>query len=146
MIASAKREQRILQQFGARPAEATRRAADDLLGTENWLKAMLGEYKALQEPALMGKRSDEEALLRKSFRSAAGEIDPWTRIEAATRNEARVLKESWAIGYGYVRRAAGVTPDYLKSGRYELEVAGDRVPARLELAPLYDPAMTRVKA
>jgi sarcosine dehydrogenase len=50
-----------------------------------------------------------------------------------------------AIGYGYVRRAAGVTPDYLKNGRYELEVAGDRVPARLELAPLYDPAMTRVK-
>src|SRR2546426_2467654 len=77
-----------------------RRAADELLGTENWLKAMLGEYKALQEPALMGKRSDEEALLRKSFRGT-GEIDPWTRIEAATRNEARVLKESWAVGYGY---------------------------------------------
>ena len=53
MIAGAKREQRILQQFGAQSAEATRRAADELLGTENWLKAMLGEYKALQEPALM---------------------------------------------------------------------------------------------
>src|SRR3989442_2300203 len=101
MIASAKREQRVLQQFGARSAEATRRAADELLGTENWLKAMLGEYKALQEPALMGKRSDEEALLRKSFLVAAGEVDPWTRIEAATHDEARVLKESWAVGYGY---------------------------------------------
>jgi hypothetical protein len=101
MIASAKREQRVLQQFGARSAEATRRAADRLLGTENWLKAMLGEHRALHEPVLMGKRSDEEALLRKSFRGAAGEVDPWTRIEAATRNEARVLKESWAVGYGY---------------------------------------------
>ena len=101
MIAGAKREQRILQQFGAQSAEATRRAADELLGTENWLKAMLGEYKALQEPALMRKRSDEEALLRKSFRGAAGEVDPWKRIEAATHDEARVLKESWAVGYGY---------------------------------------------
>ncbi|HEX9275920.1 MAG TPA: S46 family peptidase [Casimicrobiaceae bacterium] len=101
MIASAKREQRVLQQFGARSAEATRRAADELLSTENWLKAMLGEHKALHEPALMGKRSDEEALLRKSFRGAASEVDPWIRIDAATRNEARVLKESWAVGYGY---------------------------------------------
>ena len=101
MIAGAKREQRILQQFGAQSAEATRRAADELLGTENWLKAMLGEYKALQEPALMRKRSDEEALLRKSFRGAAGEVDPWKRIEAVTHDEARVLKESWAVGYGY---------------------------------------------
>ena len=101
MIAGAKREQRILQQFGAQSAEATRRAADELLGTENWLKAMLGEYKALQEPALMRKRSDEEALLRKSFRGAAGEVDPWKRIEAATHDQARVLKESWAVGYGY---------------------------------------------
>ena len=50
-----------------------------------------------------------------------------------------------AIGYGYVRRAEGVTTDYLKSGRYELEVAGERVAARLALAPLYDPAMARVK-
>ena len=101
MIASARREQRVLQQFGARSAEATRRAADDLLGAENWLKAMLGEHKALQDPALMAKRSDDEALLRKSFRGAAGEVDPWARIEAATQNEARVLKESSAIGYGY---------------------------------------------
>ena len=42
-----------------------------------------------------------EALLRKSFRGAAGDVDPWTRIEAATDDEARVLKESWAVGYGY---------------------------------------------
>jgi 4-methylaminobutanoate oxidase (formaldehyde-forming) len=51
-----------------------------------------------------------------------------------------------AIGYGYVRRPEGITPEYLRGGRYELEVAGDRVPARLELAPLYDAAMARVKA
>ncbi len=50
------------------------------------------------------------------------------------------------IGYGYVRNVEGVTIDYLRSGSYELEVASDRVPARLHLEPLYDPRMERVKS
>ncbi|HKC17591.1 MAG TPA: FAD-dependent oxidoreductase [Steroidobacteraceae bacterium] len=51
-----------------------------------------------------------------------------------------------AIGYGYVRRAAGVDREYLLSGQYELEVATVRVPCQLHLGPLYDPAMARIKA
>lgn len=51
-----------------------------------------------------------------------------------------------SIGYGYVRNGGGVTTDYLRAGRYELEVANERVPARLHLAPLYDPDMKRIKA
>jgi len=50
------------------------------------------------------------------------------------------------IGIGYVRNAAGVGEDYLKSGRYELVVANERVAAELHLAPLYDPENTKVKA
>ena len=50
------------------------------------------------------------------------------------------------IGYGYVRNAEGVTTDYLTSGSYELEIANERVPAKLHLAPLYDPKMERIKA
>ncbi len=49
------------------------------------------------------------------------------------------------IGYGYVRRAEGVTREYLLAGRYELEVATERVPCELHLAPLYDPQMARIK-
>jgi 4-methylaminobutanoate oxidase (formaldehyde-forming) len=49
------------------------------------------------------------------------------------------------IGYGYVR-APGVTADWLRAGRYELEVAGDRHAAELHLAPLHDPAGSRVRA
>ncbi len=51
-----------------------------------------------------------------------------------------------SIGYGYLRNAAGVSTDWLVSGRYELEVASERVPAQIHLAPLYDPAMARIKA
>jgi 4-methylaminobutanoate oxidase (formaldehyde-forming) len=50
------------------------------------------------------------------------------------------------IGYGYVRNAEGVSTEYLTSGAYELEIATERVPAKLHLAPLYDPRMERVKA
>ena len=55
------------------------------------------------------------------------------------------------IGYGYLRRAAGIDDagiddDWLADGTYELEVATRRVPATLSLGPLYDPAMARIKA
>jgi 4-methylaminobutanoate oxidase (formaldehyde-forming) len=50
------------------------------------------------------------------------------------------------IGYGYVRNAEGVPTDWLTSGKYELEVATERVPAEIHLAPLYDPKMERVKS
>jgi 4-methylaminobutanoate oxidase (formaldehyde-forming) len=49
------------------------------------------------------------------------------------------------IGYGYVRNPDGVPTDWLMSGRYELEVATERVPAQIHLAPLYDPKMERIK-
>ncbi len=50
------------------------------------------------------------------------------------------------LGYGYVRRQAGVDRDWLLAGRYELEVAGERVPARIFLEPPYDPGNRRVRA
>ncbi len=49
------------------------------------------------------------------------------------------------IGYGYVRRAQGLTQEYLLAGHYELEVATERVPCSMHLRPLYDPTMTRIK-
>ena len=49
------------------------------------------------------------------------------------------------IGYGYVRNGAGVTDDYVLSGRYELVVAKDVVKAQVYLAPLYDPANARIR-
>jgi len=50
------------------------------------------------------------------------------------------------IGYGYVRRAAGVDRDFVLSGRYELEVAGERVAADVHLDPLYDPEGLRIRS
>ena len=49
------------------------------------------------------------------------------------------------IGFGYVRRAEGVDEAWLGSGNYELEVASERVVAKLHLAPLYDSTSKRVR-
>lgn len=49
------------------------------------------------------------------------------------------------IGIGYVRNPEGVTEDFVLSGTYELDVAMTRVPCRVSLKPLHDPANERVK-
>ena len=49
------------------------------------------------------------------------------------------------IGYGYVRNADGVDDDFLGSGDYELVVAMEKTPAKIHLAPMYDPAGEKVK-
>ena len=50
-----------------------------------------------------------------------------------------------SIGYGYVRDPAGVDRDFVLAGRYELDVAGERVPAEVFLDPPYDPRGVRVR-
>ena len=49
------------------------------------------------------------------------------------------------IGYGYVRNPEGVDSEYFISGTYELEVATVRHSCKLQLGPLYDPKMERVR-
>jgi sarcosine dehydrogenase len=43
-----------------------------------------------------------------------------------------------SIGLGYVRNAQGVDFAYVLDGAYELEIAGERVPAEVFLEPPYD--------
>ncbi|WP_232209651.1 aminomethyltransferase family protein [Rhodobacter ferrooxidans] len=50
------------------------------------------------------------------------------------------------IGYGYLRNPDGVTDAWMALGHYELEVASERVPCHLHLAPLYDAGNAKVKA
>ncbi|WP_432285122.1 FAD-dependent oxidoreductase [Aminobacter sp. BA135] len=50
------------------------------------------------------------------------------------------------IGFGYVRNTGGVDDAFLAGGSYELVVAMERVPAKIHMEPLFDPAAARVKA
>lgn len=51
-----------------------------------------------------------------------------------------------SLGMGYVHCPDGVTGDWLASGKWEIEVAWERIPAEVQLRPWYDPKMERVKA
>lgn len=52
-----------------------------------------------------------------------------------------------SLGMGYVSDPAGglVTPDFVKSGTYEIEIACQRVLAEASLRPFYDPTSARMK-
>jgi 4-methylaminobutanoate oxidase (formaldehyde-forming) len=51
-----------------------------------------------------------------------------------------------AVAMGYVREPGGVDEAYVTSGRFELDVGGDRIPARARLAAPNDPPSQRVKS
>jgi 4-methylaminobutanoate oxidase (formaldehyde-forming) len=51
-----------------------------------------------------------------------------------------------AVGLGSVENEQGVSVNFVKSGRYEIEVVGERYPARASLRPLYDPDGERVRS
>ena len=51
-----------------------------------------------------------------------------------------------AVGLGMIEREDGVPVDLIESGKFELDVNGERVPARASLTPLYDPKRERILA
>ena len=66
-------------------------------------------------------------------------------IVGSTRSGAWGHRIGRSIGMGYVHHDAGVTPEWLASGRWEIEVAGVRHAARAQLQPWYDPKGERIK-
>jgi 4-methylaminobutanoate oxidase (formaldehyde-forming) len=51
-----------------------------------------------------------------------------------------------SLGLGYVRNEDGVTRDWLSNGRWEVEIAWERYPARVQFEPFYDPKGERIRA
>ena len=50
-----------------------------------------------------------------------------------------------SLGTGYVACAEGVITDWIETGRFEVEVALKRHPARVQFKPFYDPAGDRIR-
>ena len=44
-----------------------------------------------------------------------------------------------------VEHEGGVDKDYLDAGAFEIDIAGERIPAEASLRPFYDPTSARVK-
>jgi len=51
-----------------------------------------------------------------------------------------------AMGMGFVENEDGATPDFINSGSYEIDIAGERFPAKASLRPMYDPKNERVRS
>jgi 4-methylaminobutanoate oxidase (formaldehyde-forming) len=52
-----------------------------------------------------------------------------------------------SVGVGPVENSGGIaTPEYVHSGTYKIEVAGERYPAKASLRPMYDPKLLRVRS
>lgn len=50
-----------------------------------------------------------------------------------------------AVGLGMVEDEAGIPVEVIQGGRFEIDIAGSRYPARASLRPLYDPDRLRIK-
>lgn len=51
-----------------------------------------------------------------------------------------------SVGLAVVEHPQGVTGDWLKQGGFEVDIAGTRFEAKLQLRPLYDPDRERIRA
>jgi heterotetrameric sarcosine oxidase gamma subunit len=50
-----------------------------------------------------------------------------------------------AVALGYVAHEDGCSDDYIRAGRYQIELAAAKIAARASLVPLYDPKSSRVR-
>ena len=51
-----------------------------------------------------------------------------------------------AVGMGFVENDAGATPDFINSGKYEIDIGEIRYPAKASLKPMYDPEGKKVRS
>jgi 4-methylaminobutanoate oxidase (formaldehyde-forming) len=51
-----------------------------------------------------------------------------------------------SVGLGFIENEDGVTREYVKNGVFEIDVAGERYPAKASLRPMYDPKLERVRS
>ncbi|EWT00658.1 oxidoreductase [Intrasporangium oryzae NRRL B-24470] len=149
-----------------RMEKAYRDFGHDIDNTDCPLEAGLGFALALDKPAAFIGR--DAVLARKAANAAAG--GPARRIvqvrvrdpEPLLFHAELVLRDGRPVGYvragsyGWTLGSAvglamvegdgePVTPDWLSSGAWEVDIAGTRYPAEVSLRPLYDPTSARVR-
>jgi 4-methylaminobutanoate oxidase (formaldehyde-forming) len=51
-----------------------------------------------------------------------------------------------SVGLGFVHNQDGVTSAYVKNGKFEIDIAGQRYSAKASVRPMYDPKLERVRS
>lgn len=133
----------------------------DIADEDTPLEAGLGFAVALGKKAdFIGReallRQKSEGLRRRLVLFALEDAEPLVYHNEPIWRDGRLVGRvtSGAYGHtfgrslcmGYVRGDAPLTPEYLLSGTYEIEIAGTRCKAKPSLKPFYDPEGNRIKA
>ena len=121
-LANYKRRIDALQKFSAESTENARVAQEDIFGLQNSQKAIGGEYKALQNTAVLLKmhtaeREQEQAYVAKH----AGEPNPWEEISNAVKVNREIYDSLM-----YVERMRGFTSDLAGYARTLVRVAAEK--------------------
>lgn len=121
-LANYKRRIDALQKFSAESPENARVAQEDIFGLQNSQKAIGGEYKALQNTAVLLKmhtaeREQEQAYVAKH----AGEPNPWEEISNAVKVNREIYDSLM-----YVERMRGFTSDLAGYARTLVRVAAEK--------------------
>jgi hypothetical protein len=92
-----RRKEIMLQQFGMDGAEATRRARDELFGTQNGRKAYTGMLAGLQDPKTIATKQERENKLLEAIMAdpeLAGTAEAFEEISAVQLEKQKMLGES----------------------------------------------------
>ena len=138
----------------------------DIDNTDCPLEAGLGFALALDKPG--GFVGRDAVLARKSANAAAGGMgqrivqvrvldpDPLLYHAEVLHRDGEAVGYVRAASYGWTLGGAvglamvsgggePVTPDWLKAGTWEVDIAGVRHPVEVSLRPMYDPTSARIK-
>jgi len=95
-----RRQEILLQQYGLRGTEETRRARDDLFGVQNSRKALLGMLAGLQDPQVLSDKAAAEAALLAAIEADA-KLKPlasaWKTITETSAKRAGLLSTGVAV-------------------------------------------------
>lgn len=143
----------------ARIEKAFRHFGHDITCEDHVLEAGLGFAVKTDKPSFIGRdavlRRKEAGLERRLLQFRLTDPEPLLYHNEPILRDGQIVGYlssgayghhlGGAIGLGYVP-CAGESVSDLKAARYEIDVAGRRVPAEVSLRPMYDPGNDRMRA
>ncbi len=145
-----------------RMEKAYRDYGHDIDATDTVLEAGLGFAVALDRPGgfigrdAVAKQKAKKALNRRLLQILVTDPEPFMWHGEIVYRDGEPVGYIRAASYGHtlggavglcmVKRDEPVRPAWIRSGTWEVDIAGKRYPAKASLRPMYDPTMERIKA
>jgi hypothetical protein len=127
IMSSLRRQEILLQQYGLRSKENTRRARDELFGVQNSRKARLGMLAGLQDPAVLADKAAAEDKLLKAV-NADPKLKPlavaWETIAQTTKKRAELLGKGVTVNC----QLYGIAMELVQMAEEDQKPSGERLP------------------